>query len=52
LATALYGIGRTMARVKPRHSTDRTSEGDVWAPKASAKYGGPVPRNKHAAENR
>jgi hypothetical protein len=45
IATAMYGVGRTMARVKPRHSNDRTEDGDVWAPKSAARYGGPVPRN-------
>lgn len=47
LATALYGIGRTMARVKPKHSTDRSDEGEAWAPKASAKYGGRVPKRRN-----
>ena len=45
LATALYGIGRTMARVKPQHSVVRTRRGDSWALKASASYGGRVPKN-------
>ena len=45
LATALYGMGRTMTRVKPQHSPIRTDEGDAWALKASAKYGGRIPKN-------
>ena len=45
LATALFGVGRTMARLKPQHSTDRTRAGDLWAPKASAVHGGRVPKS-------
>jgi hypothetical protein len=47
LATAMYGMARTMTRVKARHSTDRTSQGDQWTPKSAAKYGGPVPKNRN-----
>ena len=44
LASALYGVGRTMARIKPRHSTKRTQSGDRWARSVSQKYGGRVPK--------
>lgn len=44
LASALYGIGRTMARVKPQHSWNRTPDGDVWAQSVSKKYGGRIPQ--------
>jgi hypothetical protein len=44
LATALYGIGRTMTTRKPQHSPRRTIEGNAWAPAASKKYGGRVPK--------
>lgn len=47
LATALYGMGRTMTKRKPQHSPIRTAEGDAWAPKASAKYGGRIPKMSH-----
>lgn len=43
VASALYGLGRQMARVKPQHSPDRTEEGDAWAQKVTKKYGGKVP---------
>lgn len=45
LATALYGMGRTMTAVPPEHSPMRTPDGDAWAPKATAKWGGHVPPN-------
>lgn len=44
IATALYGIGREMARVKPRHSTARTNQGDPWAKTTVEKFGGRVPK--------
>lgn len=44
IATAMYGVGRQMARVKPRHSTIRTAAGDGWAKTTVAKYGGRVPK--------
>jgi hypothetical protein len=44
LATSLYGVGRQMARIKPRHSTSRTKDGQQWAQKATDKYGGRVPK--------
>jgi hypothetical protein len=44
LATSLYGVGRTMARIKPKHSVVRTREGDKWARTTTAKYGGRVPK--------
>jgi hypothetical protein len=47
LATALYGIGRRMAAVKPKHSDDRSFEGDRFAESSAAAYGGPVPRNRN-----
>jgi len=46
IASALYGMGRQMAAVKPEHSAYRTPEGDDWAPRVSAKYGGRVPKQK------
>jgi hypothetical protein len=44
LATALYGVGREMAKVKPRHSTVRTQQGDAWARTTVKKLGGRVPK--------
>lgn len=44
IATAMYGIGRQMARVKPRHSTARTGEGDAWARTTTDRFGGQVPK--------
>ena len=53
LATSLYGVGRTMARIKPKHSVIRTEEGDTWARTTTAKYGGRVPKkNLHADKYR
>lgn len=46
IATALYGIGRTMSSIKPRHSTHRTRMGDAWAPTTVEKYGGRVPKKQ------
>jgi hypothetical protein len=44
IASVLYGMGREMARVKPRHSIERTTAGDKWAKEVSKKYGGKVPK--------
>lgn len=43
-ATALYGVGRKLTRVKPRHSVERTHEGDRWAKIATEIHGGRVPK--------
>jgi hypothetical protein len=44
LASALYGMGRTMASVKPQHSPVRSRSGDKWAKAVSKRYGGRVPK--------
>jgi len=44
VASALYGMGRSMARLKPQHSSERTPEGDAWARSVSKRYGGRVPK--------
>lgn len=46
IATTLYGIGRTMARVKPRHSKLRSEAGDAFAAKSAAQYGGRLPKKQ------
>lgn len=43
IATALYGMGRQLASVKPQHSGIRTSEGSGWARHVSRIHGGKVP---------
>jgi len=44
VATALYGMGRRFARIKPQHDTRRTWEGDRWARSTTEKFGGRVPK--------
>ena len=43
LASSMYGMGRTMARVKPVHSIVRSRLGNEWAHKVSERYRGRIP---------
>ena len=40
LATAMWNWGQDFGRPKPKHSGDRTTQGDAWA----RSVGGPIPR--------
>lgn len=43
VASAMLGVGRELAHIKPQHSPTRTPAGEGWARATAKRFGGRVP---------